>query len=340
MKSLLLTVACFAISSTACTTVGSVLIPFDPNRHGDAVSEWAPHDDVVEWWYVTGQLTDEEANLYLYQLTVFHSSRAPLEGWILDLAVSDYTTGLRIFEEYTRPFWSRDVRADGHSVSFAASSVAITAAERGTAMAMEVKGSGRNLSFDLSLTTEKPAVWHDLDGIFPMGREDDPKERSFYYSYTNMETAGMLTYTKGGEERQLRVTGLSWFDRQWGAFTETGWDWFSLRFFDGEEIMLFGFPETGFTGATYIRSNGNTEYFRGFTYQTAGWQQYRGKTFGLGWELDLPVKEGRYHVVPLYDRDFNPNVIHHYWEGLCAIYTYDYQLVGYCVTETTADAYN
>ena len=42
---------------------------------------------------------------------------------------------------------------------------------------------------------------------------------------------------------EIPVTGLSWFDREWSsnqlAGDQAGWDWFSLQFDDGSELMLY-----------------------------------------------------------------------------------------------------
>ena len=42
---------------------------------------------------------------------------------------------------------------------------------------------------------------------------------------------------------QIAVSGLSWFDHEWAtnqlAANQVGWDWFSLQFDDGSDLMLF-----------------------------------------------------------------------------------------------------
>jgi len=50
-------------------------------------------------------------------------------------------------------------------------------------------------------------------------------------------------------EKEYKVSGKAWFDKQGGTYTLTSrwtnWEWFSMRFFDGKEIMLFSFPQDG-----------------------------------------------------------------------------------------------
>lgn len=75
--------------------------------------------------------------------------------------------------------------------------------------------------FELQLTIQKgkEAIWHCDNGILAMGLPDDPKQRTVYYSYTNLPTKGTLTIKdNAGEAATLEVIGKSWFDRQWGPF--------------------------------------------------------------------------------------------------------------------------
>ena len=84
---------------------------------------------------------------------------------------------------------------------------------------------------DLRLTTRRPPVLHD-GGLVTFGPAGD----SYYYSRTRMEIAG--TIDDHGE--QVPVTGLAWFDKQWGNFLVMGggWDWFSMQLDDGTDLML------------------------------------------------------------------------------------------------------
>ena len=47
-------------------------IPYREADHGDFDVEWAPHEKVSGWWYITGYLSDPDRpeHLYSYQLHV------------------------------------------------------------------------------------------------------------------------------------------------------------------------------------------------------------------------------------------------------------------------------
>jgi hypothetical protein len=93
------------------------------------------------------------------------------------------------------------------------------------------------------------------NGVLRMG-VDAPEETTVYYSYTNMPTTG--TMILNGEKKT--VTGKSWFDKQGGTYhllnRKTHWEWFSVRFFDYEEMMLFTFPQSNYQDGTYIAKDG------------------------------------------------------------------------------------
>ena len=317
-----------------CASFYPHLKVYAPDLPGSVTEDWQPHYDAVEWWYATGYLEDDlDESLFLYQFTIFHLARGPADGYILNLAITDYENQHHLFEGRAVSA-SRKTFGDENQIVFQDNRFTLDAGK------MTIEGAGRDFSFQLVLESTKPAVWHDLDGVITMGHPDKPKERSFYYSFTNMDTSGTMEFVDvDGVGRSLAVTGKSWFDRQWGAFTETGWDWFSFRFFDGEEAMLFSFPSTGHKGATWIYKDGKVDYFSDFEYSVAEWRKYRTRIYGLGWTLHIPKVDQTFRVEPLFFEDFNPNRIVNYWEGLCNVYDEQGVLVGYCIVETTAPVY-
>ena len=50
----------FALFALACTGQLSPLRRVDLDHHGSIAQEWAPHDGLLEWWYLTGRVTDAE----------------------------------------------------------------------------------------------------------------------------------------------------------------------------------------------------------------------------------------------------------------------------------------
>jgi predicted secreted hydrolase len=320
----------------ACASNPFPLSAFDPAVHGSAAAEWAPHDHALEWWYVTGIVADGAGDSYFFQFTIFHGYRlGALEGFVLHLALTDVTNGKHFFFEDSSPPGDRVFgRAD--AIVFKNSAIAMRAKD-GTIERLSLTGTGREFSFALDAAPAKPAVWHGENGIIAMGAADRPEERSFYCSFTNLKLEGTLAISG----RSGPVTGSGWFDRQWGRFTEYGWDWFSLRLFDGREFMLFGFPKTGLNAGTLVRADGNAVAVASFAYEKTGTMRYAppgGRSYALGWRLRLPAGEV-YDIHPVLADQFNPSQeTPPYWEGLCEVSSSAGEKIGYCVVETTDGA--
>jgi predicted secreted hydrolase len=316
-----------------CATLRRDLLPYDPQYHGTAADEWGLHRGAMEWWYLTGVLQADDGMPYLVQFTIFHLDLKPSPVYMLHLACTDYSTKRHIFEQYVS-LAAQGAHAEGDRIVFEQSSIELRPDS------LRALGAGKRLSFDLSLAVSEPPVWHGRDGLISMGHPEDPKQSSYYYSLVRLETSGWLSCSDDGREAVRRkVSGWSWFDRQWGTFQERGWDWFSLRFFDGDRIMLFCFPKTGYREGTYAPSDGAVSTLSAFDYAVERWLERGGQRYGLGWQLELPVKGGRYRVEPMYSEEFNPNPANNYWEGLCRLLDESGSLVGYCVAETTGAAH-
>ncbi len=316
---------------SSCATLA--LRAFNPHEHGTVYAEWPPHRDAGEWWYVTGVLHNGKGGLWLYQFTIFHQAKTLGQGYLLDLALSDYTTGRHIFEEQATTD-SRKAYEKKGTLYFEKSSIAL----KGNRVLLFARG--KRLEFNLSMTAEKPPVWQADNGVEAMGTPASRKQMSYYYSFTRLKTAGTVVYDDStGSRVRVGVAGSSWLDRQWGNFSESGWDWFSIRLFDGTDVMLYAFPSTGFHEGTLNDSSGNVRTFRNFSYETRSWQTRGGSRYGLEWSVSLPNRGTTYKIVALSPNDFNPNRVISYWEGLCKVYDEKGKLVGYAVEETTAAAH-
>ena len=301
------------------------LRPYFPVSNLNDLAEWPPHKVNVEWWYASGYLEDEEQNLYFYQFTIFHGVRFGMEGFITHVAVSDYSEGKRYFSDQdhfknkTYSFNQRMINCSDNILILGDSKIYISA-------------KADDFSYDLELEAGDPAVWHGEDGIVSMGYPGNPKENSFYYSYPAMPTKGKLVL--GKERKEVEVTGTTWFDRQWGNFKNITWNWFSLRFDDGDNIMLFHFPDTDHKEGTFINEDNQPEYFTDFSLSADSSLNVGKSEIGLVWDFDIPFKEGKYRIEPLGDNDLNESRLGiTYWEGLFELLNSKGERVGYCVAE-------
>jgi predicted secreted hydrolase len=119
-------------------------------------------------------------------------------------------------------------------------------------------------------------------------------QASYYYSQPSYDVTG--TITVGGKD--IAVTGQAWFDHEWSsqplAKDQTGWDWFSFHFENGEKLMGFRLRDAGegFTSATWIAADGTPEPQPpgALKVTPVGWKDVKGHRVPVQWSLTLPGK--------------------------------------------------
>lgn len=141
--------------------------------------------------------------------------------------------------------------------------------------------------------------------------------------------------------KELHVTGKSWFDRQGGPYTIenplVNWEWFSMRFFDDEEIMLFAFPQDNYFDGTHISKDSSYKRLNDYTITPHGFTKAGGYKFSYGWTLHIPgVKDEDYILTPVADGQFNL----FFFELIAEIRNKKDEKVGYAVVELLPGVYN
>jgi predicted secreted hydrolase len=202
---------------------------------------------------------------------------------------------------------------------------------------MKLDMKDKDYLLTLNMNAVKPPVWHCEDGVLKMGLINDPRQTTYYFSYTNLATSGRLTLNG----KEFHVAGKSWFDRQGGTYTIenplVNWEWFSLRFFDNDEIMLFAFPQDNYYDGTKIERGGDYSRLKNYTVTPHGFIKAGGYKFSNGWGLHIPgVKEEAYTLVPVIDGQFNL----FFFELLAEIRNKNGEAVGYAVVELLPGVYN
>jgi hypothetical protein len=157
---------------------------------------------------------------------------------------------------------------------------------------------------------------------------DFPREgacrASHYYSLTRLETTGTVRIG----ERTHQVSGLTWFDHEWAtnqlAAHQTGWDWFSLHFENGAELMLFQIRTKDggrdpFSSGTWIGADGTVEKIprENFELEPIEWWKSpkTGGRYPVAWTVSIPSRNVDLTVrarFPAQELDSEP---FSYWEG-------------------------
>jgi predicted secreted hydrolase len=318
-------------------TNGGRFKALDPKESISFPRDNGSHDDArVEWWYVTGQLDTSSGKRIGYQLTFFRtgiedspkgsraSAFAARDLFLAHFAITDVSAGTFRFAERTHrtgvgAAFAREDRLDVANEDWRLEEV-------GGHLALFASDAGSEIS--LVLTPERPPVLHGDGGLSRKGKE--PEAVSRYVSLTRLRSEGWWT-TAGKSEA---VTGLSWFDHEWGSGSvgkdTVGWDWFALHLLDGRDLMLYRMRAASgsapLTSGTLVGKDGHAIPLAAgdFTIEeTARWKSGRsGGDYPARWILRVPRAGIAAEVVPLVkDQELatGKSTGVTYWEGACDV---------------------
>lgn len=294
-----------------------------PRDHGN-------HPDFkTEWWYFTGNLRAKDGRPFGYQLTFFRQGITrwqdviPLSRFVVrdirfaHFAVSDPTTNrFRFFQKISRGAFGESGFDEGGRLAW----IDDWSCAFDGAFSLSAAAGGASLA--LRLVPTKPVVFQGADGISRKGAA--PGQASHYYSFTRMSTEGVLRL--GGEE--FEVTGESWFDHEWATNqlgeNQVGWDWFSLQFDDGTELMLFQLRtrEGGrdlFSSGTFVDAEGKATPIAEPAFilePTDRWKSPQtGASYPVRWKLAVPSLELSVEIRAVMDNQELVLQPITYWEG-------------------------
>ena len=304
--------------------------------HRSFEEEFLSHDKCSEWWYCTGYLRgDTENRIFGYQFTLAKVRLLGLKFHLLICSVTDFAAQ-KHYNIQTPIFFSKDVTANNQLIAVGSHiRVELSPNAHSSMGHMRLHMEGGSFALDTEMDAVKPPVWHCDDGVLEMGVQGVPKERTYYYSFTNLATTGTLVLN-GQTYAGLR--GKTWFDRQGGTYTltknEASWEWLSLRSFDNSEAMLFAFPQTGYQDGTRIAFDGSYHRLNDYHVEPHRIITYNKMKFSCGWTLTMEGKT--YTLEPLADGMFNV----FFFELLAAVKDESGRMVGYCFVELSPGARN
>jgi len=307
--------------------------------HKGFEDEFLTHKKCSEWWYATGYLEDEENNLFSFQFTLAKIKIAGIKFHMLLTSVTDINAHKHYYGQQ-QAFGVKNIISTLHETTFGnLASIKYAPNENSILGNMEVSIKAKEYELSLDMRALKAPVWHCEDGKLQMGIRDVPKQITYYYSFTNLSAEGIMVL----DGKEHKVKGKAWFDRQGGTYQLTNpltnWEWFSFRFFDNEEVMLFSFPQTNYADGTYIRENGkyqrlNNYHIEPLDFITEPDTKY---IFSFGWKVKIDnIKEEEYLVRPVTNGQFNV----FFFELLAEVLNKQGKRVGYCFVELLPGARN
>ncbi|KIC19452.1 lipocalin-like domain-containing protein [Leisingera sp. ANG-DT] len=280
-----------------------------------------PHPDFrIEWWYLTANLMGEDGADYGIQWTLFRSALAPGEAeswqspqiWMAHAAVT--SEDQHLFAE--RIARGGVGQAGVQSMPFEAwiDNWVMRSSDE-TIEKISLSADGRNFSYDLALSADGPLILHGDHGYSVKSASG---QASHYYSQPHYQVSGTIELPDG----PVKITGHGWLDREWSsqplAEDQSGWDWFSLSFGNGEKLMGFVLrSETrDFTSGTWISADGTAEpltpgSFKATPLKTS---HVKGREIPTRWQVSLPAKRVSVEVQALNPQSWMGTSFS-YWEG-------------------------
>jgi predicted secreted hydrolase len=264
-------VASFAAAAVATTP--RVVLPRDHVGHPSSG---------IEWWYVTGDVRGSDGVRYSVFFTLF-SGRGVVSpvSQVVNLSTGALVGHTEVLAQRAPGTRTLDVRAPGHRLRYLPRSNTwrFVSAKPGFAL-------------DLTVKPTKPYVLHGGGtGVI----QEAAAGQSYYYSATRARASGLIT-TAG---TRIPFTGEAWLDHQWGNFADDpsalNWDWFSCRFVDRTELMLYRFrkrdgtPLTQYESGTFVGRDGRGKLVRNFDVRPgARVLDAAGRRWPLDWQLRVP----------------------------------------------------
>lgn len=293
-------------------------------------ADHGPHPGFrTEWWYYTGNLTDQDGRRFGYQLTFFQTAVVP------ESAERDSNWGTE--RVYMAHFSLTDIESEAfHSHErFARGAVGLAgvrsqpfevwvedwSASQDSAGTMRLRASEDDVELDLRLAPGRPPILQGDDGLSQKGSQ--PGNASYYYSLTRMPSEGRLRIG----ERAFRVSGSSWMDREWSTSVleegQVGWDWFALQLEGGRDLMVYQLRRADgsahpLSSGTLVEADGGSRPLTSADFQLRILEHWvspsSGASYPSAWRLSLPAEALELTVRPvLADQELRHTF--RYWEG-------------------------
>lgn len=284
-----------------------------------------------EWWYLTGNMEAVNGQRFGYQVTFFKTAIRPDAGndceagvanwcsnhvWMGHAALSDVANR----QHHNAELFSRDNPglAGARLNPF-----------RVWIQDWQMFSAGNGFPWELEVITEDFALTLNLDpakgpvlqGDRGLSRKSpEPGNASYYYSLTRIVTSGQV-HVDGDT---FPVTGSSWLDREWStsalAADQSGWDWFSLQFDDGTELMYYQLRNL--EGDAHSSSAGNFTSLMGTQTPIApesivleevkNWTAPDGTAYTTTWHMQY--RDSDWLIRALFDNQLM-DLTFQYWEG-------------------------
>jgi predicted secreted hydrolase len=318
----------------ACAPLGSFERALPGYEFAFPRDHFAHPEFQIEWWYYTGNLEAPGGRRFGYELTFFRNAieapDAPRSPWDVNQI---YLAHFTLSDIEGQSFHQAE-RVNRGGPGIAGASLDRRAIwngnwqvewvapenERG---AQRMRAVTKDFAMELDLTPVKAPVVQGVDGVSQ--KADGEGKASHYVSFTRLATRGEIQL-KG---ESFGVEGESWMDHEFSTDSmgegQQGWDWMSVLWDDGSELMLYrmrredGTPDRNSAG-TYVDAAGRATHLSAADFEMTpnGWwtSPETGGRYPLEWKVRAPRLGLEFEMTtPLDEQEVVSRAGPSYWEG-------------------------
>jgi len=276
----------------------------------------APHNSVdTEWWYYNGHLETTYGERYAFHYVVFEALTPDRPRMnVAHLSISDPQQDIHAIDQ--RMSLASSGGGDTPGFAFDIGGWRMSGYDGRD----ELSAFAHDYALRLNLEQAKSPVLHQRTGLVSLGEAGE----SYYYSRTRLVVSGTISVR--GQEAP--VTGLAWFDHQWGNFDPRPmrWDWFAVQLSDGSDMMLSvtrgEADQPRYRYGTFVTPDGAASHLDADQFQVLPTKSWTSSTSGgvypAGWQLSVPTRGVDVALVPVLDHcefDATSTTRNYYWEG-------------------------
>lgn len=295
-----------------CDRNGAETVPAPTGDRVQLPRDDGAHQSLLEWWYWAGHLKTDAGRWFGFELVFFEVRLVGVTLQVTHHAITDIQN--KSFH-YRIEMGRRVGRSPAKAIDL--SHAGLWA--KGAGGRDRLHGQVDEYRMDLELVSQKaPVLQYDRGYI-----EFDFGGHTHYYSRGRMDARGTLLIGN----RELQVTGIAWFDHQWGDMgnvLEQSWDWFGIQLDDGREIMAFRMRVSGeekLRGGSYSPAEGPPIRLKpedvGITPQGEWKSPHTGCVYPRQWLVK--VKDQEFLIKPVIEDQELYSSFPRYWEGVAEV---------------------
>jgi predicted secreted hydrolase len=255
-----------------------------------------PHNNIIEWWYFNGHLSDKDGNDFFFMNCLFKADVNKVNIPFLKMIpirdlyfhhhlLSEVSSG-RNFSR-TSPYVT--ISKDSFLKPLFFINYMRPTLDYYNYEIREIEPFHYRIKtedFDLIMESQKEPLLEGGDWFLKLNSRD-----TYYYSLTNMKITGHVLL----DGSAIEVEGKGWVDRQWAdtPYINDIWTWFSIQLDNGTELICFEYDDYKVKDhlADFIDKDGNTMHSRVVEMIPRGnpWiSKATGGKFHLSWDIKIP----------------------------------------------------